>query len=203
MGYQKSGGYQPVLGSKVTPREELNIRTHEAAIQVVLVKTRPNTSAELLSLSQAGDVSSRSVLKRTAGPESTLGHANASKAPIVIGKRTADEPPKRMANILIGLTQAIGLERRRLRSPRMEHLGPSGARAEEREGTLGVGVTTNGIQEVTSFDNTALQQGLTPRSGANSSTKQLDVAVRHPNKPLEIMREKFCTDVHAGTTSDL
>ena len=113
---------------------------------------------------------------------------------------SARRRPKSMADILVDLTQAIGLERRRHRSARIEHLGPSAARAEEREGTLGVGVTTNGVQEVRSFDNTALQQGLTPRSGANSSNKQLDVAVQTTSKSRG---EKFCTDVQARTTSDL
>ena len=75
------------IGKKRSSQRGLNIRTHEAAIQVVLIKTKPDMSAELLSLSQAKDVSSRSVFKRTAGRESTLGHANAGKAPIVIGKR--------------------------------------------------------------------------------------------------------------------
>ena len=35
------------------------------------------------------------------------------------------------------------------------------------------------------------QQGLTPRPGANSSAKQLDIAVGHPCKTLKVMRREI------------
>ena len=47
------------VGKKRSPKRGLDIRTHEAAIKVVFIETWPDTSAELLRLSQAGDVSSR------------------------------------------------------------------------------------------------------------------------------------------------
>ena len=101
---------------------------------------------------------------------------------------TSNKPPKRMANVEVSLAQAIGLERWRDRPARIEHLGPSAARPEEREGTLCVRVTTNGVQKIASFGNTALQQGLTPRTRANSGAEQLEIAVRHPCKTLKVMR---------------
>ena len=71
-------------------------------------------------------------------------------------KGAADKPPKRMANVLVSLTQAIGLEVRGYRPARVEHLGPSAARAEEGEGALRVGVATNGVQKIASLGNTKL-----------------------------------------------
>ena len=88
-----------------------------------------------------------------AGPEPALGHTNAGKAPIVVGKRTADEPPKRMA---------------------------AGTVLHEME-------RSDGVQEVTSFQHGSAA-GLTPRG---RQWQQLDVAVRHPSKPLEVMRGKI------------
>ena len=113
---------------------------------------------EILSLSQAGDVCSRSVLQRAAGPKSAISHADAGNTPIIVGNRATDKPPKRTANVLVSLTWAIGLEGRRGRPARVEHLGPTAARAEEGEGTL-----CNGLQKITSHDDTPLQQGLAPR----------------------------------------
>ena len=68
----------------------------------------------------------------------------------------------------------------------MEHLGPTAARADEGEGALRVGVATNGVQKIA-----PLPEGLTPRLRASSSTKQLDVAVRHPCKTLKVMRREI------------
>ena len=113
---------------KGSPKRGLDIRTHEAAVQVVFIKTWPDTSAELLSLSQAGDVCSRSVLKRTACPKTTIGHPDAGDSPITIRQGVADKPPKRVANVLVSLTQAFGLEGRGYRPARVEHLeGASGS----------------------------------------------------------------------------
>ena len=78
------------------PKGGFDIGTHEATIQVIFIKTWPDASAELLGLSQARDVCSRSVLKRTAGPKSAIGHADAGCAPIIVGKGAADKPRKRM-----------------------------------------------------------------------------------------------------------
>ena len=149
------------IGKKRSSKRGLDIRTQEA--QVVSAKTWPDTGAELLSLSQVGDVSSRSVLKRTAGSSPSWATPMLTMRQSSSEKGTANKPPKRMANVLVSLAQAIGVERWRYRPARVEHLGPSAARAEKREGPLCVRVTTNSIQEIASFGNTALQQGLTPR----------------------------------------
>ena len=149
------------IGKKRSAQGGLNLRTHEAAIQVVLVKTRPNTSAELPSLSQAGDVSSRSVFKCAAGPKSAIGHADDANPPIILRKGATDKPPKRMANVLVSLTQAIGLCRGG--GTVLYEQSPSAAKMEEGEGALCVRVTTTGVQKVTSLDDTPLQQGLAPR----------------------------------------
>ena len=65
---------------------------------------------ELLSLSQAGDVCSRSVFKRTAGPETTTGHPDAGNSPIIIRQGAGDKPPKRVANVLVSPTQGFDLD---------------------------------------------------------------------------------------------
>ena len=170
---------------KRSPMRGLDIRTHEAAVEVVFIKTWPDTSAKLLSVSQAGDICSRSVLKCTAGPEAAIGHADAGNTPIVIRKWAADKPPKRVANLLISLTRAVCLEGRGYRSARLEHLGPAG------EGALRVGVANDGVQKIASLDNTTLKKGLTPRLGADSSSEQLDVAVEHSSATLKVMRREI------------
>ena len=60
----------------------------------------------------------------------------------------ADKPSKRAANVLVSLTQAFGLQGRGYRPARVEHLGPTAARADEGEGALRVGVATNGVQKI-------------------------------------------------------
>ena len=52
----------------------------------------------------------RSMFKRTAGPDTTVGHSDAGDSPVFI--RQGTEPPKGVANVSISLTQAFGLEGR-------------------------------------------------------------------------------------------
>ena len=52
----------------------------------------------------------RSMFKRTAGPDTTVGHSDAGDSPVFI--RQGTEPPKGVANVSISLTQAFGQEGR-------------------------------------------------------------------------------------------
>ena len=81
------------------------------------------------------------MFNRTAGSKTTIGRQGA-----------ADKPSKRVANVLVSLTQAFGPERRVYRPTRVEHLGPTGARAEECEGALCVKVPANGVQKIADLD---------------------------------------------------
>ena len=51
-------------------RNELSVGSQKAAVIVILVESRPNACTELLGLSQAGNISGRSVFGCTAGPSS-------------------------------------------------------------------------------------------------------------------------------------
>ena len=70
---------------------ELGVRAEAAGIQIVLIEGGPDASRQSGRGRQASNVGSWGVLLRRASAYSTSGDAQAGEAPVIAGKKRADE----------------------------------------------------------------------------------------------------------------
>ena len=103
---------------------ELGVRAHAAGIQIVLVEGGPGTSGHGGRGGQASDVSGRAVLLSRASADAASGDAQAGEAPVIHGKRRANETAEGVPDVSVGLGQGVGLKHGRDSSARIKDLGP-------------------------------------------------------------------------------
>ena len=109
----------------------------------------PDTSGQGRRGGQASDVSRRGVLLSRASADASSGDAWAGEAPVIRGRRRANETAEGVPNVSVGLGQGVGLKRGRDGSARIQDLSPSYARAEESEGPVSILVLADCMKKAT------------------------------------------------------